>query len=250
MTECDEPGTIGEVVKRDKRPVAPSAGEEPGLSADEVALLRATEEANRTQAMAGQVPDRPGPIRVLWPEGSPRYLVTVWLRETGDQFECFKLDVFSTRPGVSVSSGIMRELPVARLVREAIRRLLEVRLREAEKEVEDPSSVDVLSFSRTGELLDVGPDEEFLQRRQAFWQQRSDAYRKRLGEASGQGRGRRYPPGHLEEVARVVREARFAQEPIQTVVANFFGITRSAAGNQISRARSRGLLDHDDKEER
>jgi len=171
------------------------------------------------------------------------------LRETGQQFECFRFDVFSMRPGVSVGSSIMRDLPVGSLVREAVQRLVAARLREAERELEESSVRTVVGVAASGTPLELEPDEEFLRHHDAFWQKRADAYRKQLSKPSGKGRGRRYPPGHLEEVARVVRDARSLQDPVQARVAKFFDISLSAAANQISRARARGLLDPNDKKQ-
>jgi hypothetical protein len=63
-------------------------------------------------------------------------------------------------------------------------------------------------------------------------------------EAAEKGRGGRpsYPPQHFEQVATVYAEAHAAGKPPTKAVAMRFGITRSAAAKQVSRARDLGFL--------
>jgi len=208
------------------------------LPAEEITLQRKIEEAQRIEA--GAIP-----VAILWPKGHPRYLVTVRLRERSGEFECASFSVTSLRPGTSVGTAIVRDLPVAALVREAIRCHLADILSTAEDALENPPTELLwVHYGADGpsQSLDA-PDEEFQRARSAYWQARRDEAAQRLGKASGEGKGRRYPPGHLEEVARIVREARRRKEPAQAAVAEVFGIKRSAAANQIARAKTRGLLE-------
>jgi hypothetical protein len=171
-------------------------------------------------------------VHLPWPAEKPRFRVTVVLRDVGDEFECVGLQVttLSQQAGVgAVGSALLRQLPVGRLIRDAIRQLLETLLNEAEREVVMPSARAI--------------DQDFARKQHAFWQDRRDGLISRLAEPTGQGTGRRYPPGHLQDVAAIARSAKRAGESMRGQVAEAFGITPSAAANQISRARMEGLLD-------
>jgi hypothetical protein len=213
-------------------------GPQPIVSSEEMAELKAKEEARQIEAGAISVP-------LLWPRDRPRYVVTVRLCERAGEFDCVSFSVTSLRAGTSVGTSIVRDLPVATLVRVAIQRHLTDLLRVAEETMSSPLPEMVhVHRGETGDSkVEVGPpDEDFLRARADFWTRTRQDIEQRIGKVSGEGKGRRYPPGHLEEVARLVREARRQKESAQTAVAEAFGIKRSAAANQIARARARGLL--------
>jgi hypothetical protein len=228
--------------------MAKTARTESHPSEDERALLLAGETARQIEEQAGRVQGHPGPIALPWPKARPRYLVTVWLQEAGDQFECVRFDVAALKPGLSIGSSAMRDLPVGTLIRDAIHRLLGARLREAQQEATSRSLPKQVATSATGEVVSsfVGDaDDVFLRKREAYFQQRASALQAQLATATGEGKGRRYPPGHLEDVARIVRDARTWQKPAAAAVAEAFNITKTAAANQISRARAQGLLEEE-----
>jgi hypothetical protein len=174
-----------------------------------------------------------GAYRASLAQKRPRYRVTVYLRDTGEAFECvgFHVTTLSLSPGLgAVGSALMRQLPVGALVAQAIRGLLETRRAEAEAELSSPAAVPL--------------DEEWDRNRRAFWQQRKKDIERRQGKATGQGPGRRYSAGHLEEVVEIAREARRTGESMSGAVATVFEISKSAA-NQIARARAQGLFDEE-----
>lgn len=187
-------------------------------------------------------------VRIPWPKRRPRYVVTVRLRERADEFECVSFTLTSLWPGTSVSTAILRDLPVASLVREAIHTHLDNLLRISEAVLENPPSQMVhVHYGPEGPTSEVGvPDEEFLRRRSAALVASRAEIERRLGQASGKGTGRRYPPGHLEAVARIAREARRRKGSAQAAVAETFGISESAAANQIARARRGGFFEREE----
>ena len=210
----------------------------------EFASHQAAQEVRRIEAEAI-------PVVLLWPKRRPRYGVTVYLREQDDEFECVSFAVTSLRPGTSVGTGIMRDLQVATLVREAVYQVLADRLASEEQQLAYvPETVVSTHYGPDGKTSEVvEPDEEFKAASQAYWAQRRDRAAARLSKATGEGTGRRYPPGHLEEVAKIVRDARKGRDSAQAAVMQTFGIKRSAAANQIARAKARGLLDQDMEED-
>ena len=64
------------------------------MPAEELARLKATEDARQIESEAT-------PVAVTWPRDRARYVVTVWLREGRDEFECVSFAVTSLRPGAS-----------------------------------------------------------------------------------------------------------------------------------------------------
>lgn len=214
----------------------------PWMTPADYELGKATLTANAVEREAMQVD-------CLWPNTRPRFRVQVGLVEKDGQFKCVSLKVTSLSPHKEVASGVIRDLNVGALVTEAIHRVLDNRISEAERELTTPFYPDVVEVvASTGEVRVQPADAEFVSRRDAFWQARLDDLRERLDQPTGQGHGRRYPPGHLEKVAGIVREARHRRAPAAAAVAEVFGISRSAAGNQISRARAKGLIDLDEEE--
>ena len=216
------------------------------IDADDIARLTASRTVDQIDSGAGRSDSHPGPIDCLWPKIRPRYLVRVWLVETGGLFECVSFRVTSLTPGTAVGSAVMRSLPVGTLIAQAIHRLLDNRLTEAETEITDPLVPQVVYNTSEGPVLGDA-DEEFLRNRGNYWQSRAETTRKLMGKASGEGKGRRYPPGHLEEVAQIVIEARRHRESASAAVAQVFDITRTAAANQIGRARTECLLDTEER---
>jgi len=165
-----------------------------------------------------------GPIPCLWPKVQPAYLVQVTLLDTGRRFDCVGLDVTPLRRTRPLNATLIHQLPVRELVKEAISLVVERRIAVA-------STFENMGLSR-------GPKDA------DFWDRYLEAQRKRLAEATrGEGPGRRYPPGHLAEVARIYSDATRAGKPTAAAVSEVFGISSSAAANQISRARAQGLLD-------
>ena len=211
-----------------KRPSKPPA-QEPDIKA----LEEITEaEAQRIEGSA--------PILVPWPKARPRYLVTLRFREHPDEFECVSFTITSLRPGTSVSSAILRDLPVATLVREAVNEILNGRLRVVDDAIATPPTEMVhTQYGPDGPSVElVPPSEDYLSNREAFL-----AANGMRSPGVWQGHGRRYPPGHLEQVAVIVRETCRRKGSAQAAVAERFSISRSAAANQIARARRQGLLD-------
>jgi hypothetical protein len=190
-------------------------------------------------------------VPIDWPSAEPRYRVTVGLRDAGDRFECARLSVAAIT-GNPIGSAVMRGLPVGSLISEAIHRL-DVRAIHAEMALLNAGAAASSEIASQGmALLTASPTassdmSRFLD--EAYWQSRKAAMSEKLGSPSGKGTGRRYPPGHLEAVAETVREARWRGDPAETAVATVFGITKSAAANQISRARALGLLDSQGSDE-
>jgi len=209
------------------KPATPQEQPDPLSAAVALAEAKQSAKAARDAATA---------VHLLWPRSHPRYLVTVWLRDDQDHFTAVGFDVTSTSD-MAVGTTIMRDLPVASLVREAIRAHLAPQLAEAEKNISGEVQ------TRMGEFPGVPPDEEFLRLRTAFWERRKAEITEKLKQASGEGKGRRYPEGFLEDVAAIVRDARSNGEPTGKKVAEMLNIEVSAATNLISRARARGLID-------
>lgn len=218
--------------------------DDPAVLASEIARLRVSEEARRIEAEATAV-------TVPWPKDRPRYAVTVYLRERADEFECVSFAVTSLRPGTSVGTAVMRDLQVATLVRGAVRQVLVGRLASAERDLEYVPDVVVHTHHGVeGTTTEAGPpDEEFQKARRGYWEPRRNQAAALLARATGEGKGRRYPAGHLEEVARIVRQARKGRDSAQAAVMEAFDIKRSAAANQIARAKARGLLDPETEED-
>jgi hypothetical protein len=177
-----------------------------------------------------------GPISYPWPKHRPKYLVQVWLRDTGARFVCVGLDVTQIEKSSPISSTLMRDLPVAEIVGEAIRRLLSHSTAVVESIRAEPAA-------GTG---DMPLDEGFAEHKAAFLSSAA-AHIKKRQQATGEGPGRRWPPGHLDEVARIVRNARRQGLPTGAAVVEAFGISPSAAANQISRARARGLIETEEE---
>jgi hypothetical protein len=230
LTRCDVSAIVGEMADTPLDAEEPDSAKLPHDSA----LLIAGRDVDTQDALAGRDLRYPLPIDCLWPVRRPRVLVRVWLREDNGTFECISIKVSPVTPGIAVSATLIRQLPVGTLVAEAIHRLLANHLAEAEGEVEGRHAVPP----------PVGEDQsDFTEVRNQYWQRRAEKYRDALAGASGTGRGMRYPEGHLDQVASIVREAKLRRDPITAAVSRVFGISKSAAGNQIARARASGLLD-------
>jgi hypothetical protein len=187
------------------------------------------------------------PVDCLWPKTRPRFRVQILLVERDGQFGCVSLKVTSLSRHKEVGSAVIRDLNVGALVTEAIHRVLGIGIAEAERELASAFSANVIEVvASTGEVREQPADAEFVAHHDAFWQARLEGLRERRDQPTGIGHGRRYPPGHQEKVAAIVREARQRRAPAAAAVAEVFGISLSAASNQISRAKARGLLDADD----
>lgn len=212
--------------------------------AEEVSRALAESDADTRKATAT-------PVTVLWPKGRrPSYAVKVWLQDHADDFECVSFEVSSLRPGTSVGTGIVRDLPVASLIREAVQHLLRTHLSVVERNLAYPGPATVVHTHHGADGISteiVATDDAFREESKAYWEAKREEAATRLSRVSGKGKGRRYPPGHLEEVARIVREARRRQDPAQAAVMAVFGLKRSAAANQIARAKARGLLDTEEE---
>jgi hypothetical protein len=191
------------------------------------------------------------PVSIPWPKVRPRYLVTVGLRDTGSEFECVSFRVTALQEGTPVGSAVVRSLPVGALIGEAIQELLRTALAGVEQlRTAPPPAGDITVFDGEGNPIPDGPAlkaerADFLRNRDAHLREREAKLKAMLGAATGQGTGRRYPPGHLELVAEIVRDARQEHKPATVAVAAKFRTSKSAAGNLIGRARAQGLLDND-----
>lgn len=190
-------------------------------------------------------------VEVLWPKIRPRYLVEVGLLDTGAKYECVSFAVTTLQEGTPVNSAVIRDLPVGALVSEAIQQLLRVSLENVERERATPSigQADMTETVVEGDRITRRPAsatvaKDFLRNRDAHLAEQEAKLRTTLADATGQGTGRRYPPGHLELVAEIARDAIRESKPATAVVAEKFGISKSAAGNLIGRARRQGLLDN------
>ena len=190
-------------------------------------------------------------VEVLWPKIRPRYLVTVGLLDTGAEYECASFSVATLQEGTPVNSAVIRDLPVGALVGEAIQQLLRVSLENVERERATPSigqgDITETLVTRGGQIKHrpARPTvtKDFLANRDVHLAEQEVKLKTMLAAATGQGTGRRYPPGHLELVAEIVRESKRAHLPATTAVAEKFKTSKSAAGNLIGRARAQGLLD-------
>ena len=120
-----------------------------------MALSRALERVTEVEII--------GAIPCLWPKDRPRYVVAVRLQETPGKFDfdCVGLSIFPLEPGTRVNAGVLRGLPVGALIDEAIRRVLNARLAEAEGEIVNPATTPL--------------DEDFARNRDAFWRDRAAA---------------------------------------------------------------------------
>lgn len=185
-------------------------------------------------------------ITVFWPEERPRYRIRVLLRPA--DLECVGMAVTFLRP--QAISSAMRALPAAEIVKVASRKFLAGMLVRAQRSAATPPET-MVSFEHhadgsTTETLGA-PDAEFLRKRSEFHTAEIERIRERMAQVEGKGTGRRYPEGHLDDVALVVNEARRAKEPTHPRVAEVFGVSRTAAASLISRARAAGLLDKEEK---
>jgi hypothetical protein len=189
------------------------------------------------------------PVPCFWPKTRPRYLVEIYLRDTGAAFECARVDI-TALTGAPVTTRALRNMPTATLVSEAIHSLLLARVAIAQDALETPP-LRVFEFDVSGKQIgEAPPDEAFLEGRRARWEAVAEEAAQRMSVGiTGEGHGRRYPPGHLKQVAQLVRDAQRRGEPIQAAVSDTFGITRGAAANQIARARAAGLLDAEKEED-
>jgi hypothetical protein len=169
-------------------------------------------------------------------------VVTVRLVERAGEFECVSFSITSLRAGTSIGTSVVRDLPVASLVRDAVRWHLESRLETLQQDRETPP--DFVHKHQDAQGMPrfrlAHPTKTFLANRSMLFEQMIQETKQKVGRASGKGKGRRYPPGHLDEVARIVRQARKEKASAQAAVAEAFDITRSAAANQIARAQATG----------
>ncbi len=196
-------------------------------------------------------------VELAWPAfGTPRYLIRVGLRDDGAEFRCVSFHVTALNRRQPIGATLLRDdVPAGRVISEAIQTLLRERLADAQREQDEPSlgAADVTLYERDpadGHLVNSRPltedeAEDFLANRRAYHHGVEQQNAKRLEGATGRGHGRRYPPGHLERVAKIASEARREAKPMGAAVAAAFGISASAAHNQINRARRRGLFDND-----
>jgi hypothetical protein len=191
-------------------------------------------------------------VEVLWPRIRPRYLVVVGLLDTGSEYECASFSVTTLREGTPVNSAVIRSLSVGALVAEAIQQLLRVTLGNVQKERSASSleAYDITVYDSEGTPIPDGPTldaerKDFLANRDTLLAEREAKLKDMLANATGQGNGRRYPAGHLDLVAEIVRESKRAHMPTTAAVAEKFKTSKSAAGNLIGRARAQGLLDND-----
>jgi hypothetical protein len=166
------------------------------------------------------------PIPIRWPMGpgiKPAFLVQITLRDNGRRFDCVGLDITPLQKARPLNATLIHQIPIRELIKEAI------------------SFVMARRIAIGASLVLKGPD---------FWDRYVQEQRDRLTEATrGEGTGRRYPAGHLAQVADIYREATRAGKPTAASVAEIFGTSPSAAANMISRARSRGLLDDNEEEQ-
>jgi len=183
---------------------------------------------------------------VAWPAiGPPAYAIEIGLRDSGSRLTCVSFDVTAVRPGTAVDATVLRSIPVARLIREAKQRLLSQRAASAESAAgETASTVTTTHMDASGRITttEEPADAAFIQARTDYWQGEASKARERLGQVRGEGTGRRYGPGHLQEVARIVIAARNEGMPTAAAVAEVFGCSKSAAANQIQRAKAQGYL--------
>lgn len=178
------------------------------------------------------------PVSIPWPSENPQVVAEVHLvlRPTG--WECVSLSVTSLREGSPIGTALMRELPIGELIRRAISRRL------VDLVVGGPDRLEAGDWQYTRRPGDS--DDTAAER---LWREQMAHYRWRLSIASGEGRGRRYPAGHLRIVADIVASARRAGKPAQAAVAEVYQNSPSAAANLIVRAKAQGLLDDSTEEE-
>jgi hypothetical protein len=177
-----------------------------------------------------------------------RFAVTVYLKPRPGGFDASGFSVTSLVPGTSVSASVVRDLPVARLVQVATIWLLLHQV--SDKRASAPIVGAKVDADEEAEGIG-SPDDVLKQDSRDYWQAWRDQEGIRPAEVSGKGTGRRYPPEHLREVAKVVLEAQRRRESTVAAVTEVFGIKQSAATNQIGRARLRGFLaDVEDEEAR
>lgn len=193
--------------------------------------------------------ERNATVSLPWPTvGPPRYAVEVTLHDTGREFVCVAFAIAALQPGPAraVDSALVRNLPVGTLIREAVQQLVaerEALFRAAAEEA--ASTLLVTHVGADGSIVttEEPADDAFVEGKRQAWLAAAEETRSRLSEAVGSGPGKRYPPGHLERVAEIAAAARRSREPAAAAVAEAFGISASAAQNQIGRARRLGLFD-------
>lgn len=174
------------------------------------------------------------PTEIPWPPGArrPDYWLTLKLGEVRGRLECVSVTVRAEGEGRVVSSATMRALPIARLVAEAVRKL---RIAVAAGQI-DPGPPPMVAHL-DGTLTE--PDAELRRHRDEFWAQ-ARQWADELAPILA--RSGRFPPEHLQHVARVYKEAARWQRNPTAAVGEHYGVTRSAAAKWVSRARQGGLL--------
>lgn len=153
-------------------------------------------------------------------------------KELSGQLECASVTLTSDHPArYPIDGTVLRHLQVASLMREA---LLEL-------------EVDAGIFqSPQGVPLNLADMDDIAKAAMAEHDERLRQYGESLAavvKATSDARGRRYPAGHLAEVARLYKAACRRRSPKPTHdTAKALGITRAAAAKQVARARAEGLL--------
>lgn len=159
------------------------------------------------------------------------YVIAIDVDVVKGHVECIGITV-TPRKGAVITGALLREIPIGRLVQRTVERH-EQRRR---------------ALMHGGDTLPDNAhemDDEWFRRRAAFWERAKVEAEKlapivqKTGYAS---RGRRYPPDHLQHVARLYREVAGLRRDPTAAVAETYGVTRTAAAKWVARAREKGLL--------
>ena len=170
-----------------------------------------------------------------WPSPKrPYYRVQLELDVRAGTMECIGIHVQAGNPHRVVSGTQMREIPVGRLVADALRELHKM-FWGANIDPGDPNP-----------LPGVELDADFKRHRLEFFanlKTEAEVVTAAIQKAQPKlSLGHRWPAGHLKRVAALYKEARLVRRDPTAAVAETFGVSRSAASNWVARSRVAGFL--------
>ena len=174
---------------------------------------------------------RDGWFEVLWPDSiSGPYKAAIRMDEVRGRWEIVELAVGSISGKRVITGEVLRQLRLAELGSVVAARWAEL-----------------MATQRGGhwavEPLNIADmDDEFRRKRAAFIAPMVEEAERQYDLIEKAAAPARYPDGHLNRVADIYKTAHAQHLPPTKAVSAELGISISAAGKQVSRARAAGLL--------
>jgi len=172
-------------------------------------------------------------VSVDWPAAHPVYRLEMHLEGVGGHLQCVGVRLEAIDGEQRVSSKAVRDVPIGRLITEAIRKV-----------IRQWALADTIPG---GIVWNYGEIDQAARRHRAAWEKRrivaAEAALQRLDELPPTAKNRpTYTDQDWQDIADCYLDALAKSVPAQAEVAHYFGVEKGTAGMLIRRARARGLL--------